>query len=119
MYALCGQQSREPKCHNPWHHKLVLVTWNITSLAEKEPEKVQKVEWYQLDIVGLISTNITGSETTHVECPGGDPIQRLYMSSKELHQFFVQQWKNLDVGCLGEQVDLHMSSALTCVLVMD
>lgn len=29
-----------------WHHKLVMATWNVTSLAGKEPELVREVEWY-------------------------------------------------------------------------
>ncbi|KAK9514754.1 hypothetical protein VZT92_025444 [Zoarces viviparus] len=38
-------------------HRLALGTWNVTSLAGKEPELVQEVERYQLDIVELTSTN--------------------------------------------------------------
>jgi len=41
----------------PRHHRLVLGSWNVTSLAGKEPEPVQEVERYQLDMVGLTSTH--------------------------------------------------------------
>ncbi len=49
------------------HHRLVLGMWNITSLAGKEPELVQEVEQYQLDIVSLTSTHSTGSEIKPLE----------------------------------------------------
>ena len=48
--------------------KLAVVTWNITSLVGKEPEHVQDVARYQLDIVGLTSMQATGS--------GTDPSER-------------------------------------------
>ena len=36
-------------------------TWNVTSLWGKEPELVQEVERYRLEIVGLTSTHSLGS----------------------------------------------------------
>uniref|UniRef100_A0A8C2XE13 Homeobox domain-containing protein n=1 Tax=Cyclopterus lumpus TaxID=8103 RepID=A0A8C2XE13_CYCLU len=48
-------------------HRLALGTWNVTSLAGKEPELVQEVERYQLDIVGLTSTHSMGSGTKLLE----------------------------------------------------
>jgi len=48
-------------------HRLALGTWNVTSLAGKEPELVQEVERYQLDIVGLTSTHNMGSGTKLLE----------------------------------------------------
>jgi len=52
---------------DPRHRRLVQGTWNVTSLAGKEPELVQEVEWYQLDMVGLTSTHSTGSRTKLLE----------------------------------------------------
>ena len=49
------------------HRQLVLGTWNVTSLAGKEPELVREVERYQLDMVGLTSTHSTGSGTKLLE----------------------------------------------------
>uniref|UniRef100_A0A3Q4B154 Uncharacterized protein n=1 Tax=Mola mola TaxID=94237 RepID=A0A3Q4B154_MOLML len=46
---------------------LAIGTWNITSLVWKEPELVQEVERYQLDIVGLTSTHSSGSGTSLLE----------------------------------------------------
>ncbi len=40
-----------PRCAYPWHRRRVLETWNASPLARKEPERVQEVEQYQLDIV--------------------------------------------------------------------
>uniref|UniRef100_A0A671V1W2 Reverse transcriptase domain-containing protein n=1 Tax=Sparus aurata TaxID=8175 RepID=A0A671V1W2_SPAAU len=42
-------------------------TWNVTSLGGKEPELVQEVEQYQLEIVGLTSTHSLGSGTQLLE----------------------------------------------------
>ena len=52
--------------HRPWHPdpgslKLAVGTWDITSLAGKEPKFVCEVERYRLDIVRLNSTHTTGS----------------------------------------------------------
>jgi len=46
---------------------LVLGTWNVTSLAGKEPELVREVERYKLDMVRLTSTHSTGSGTKLLE----------------------------------------------------
>ncbi|TWW73543.1 hypothetical protein D4764_15G0009370 [Takifugu flavidus] len=48
-------------------HKLALGTWNVTSLVEKEPELVRKVEKFRLDTVGLTSTHSKGSGTGLLE----------------------------------------------------
>jgi len=52
---------------DPRHCQLALGTWNVTSLAGKEPELVREVERYQLDLVGLTSTHSTGSGTKLLE----------------------------------------------------
>ena len=62
-----GRQRWGPGCADPQHRRLVLRTWNITSLAGKEPELVREVERYQLDMVGLTSTHSTGSGTKLLE----------------------------------------------------
>ena len=49
------------------HRQLVLGTWNVTSLAGKEPELVREVERYQLDMVGLTSLHGIGSGTKLLE----------------------------------------------------
>jgi len=46
---------------------MVLGTWNVSSLAGKEPELVREVERHQLDMVGLTSTHSTGSRTKLLE----------------------------------------------------
>ncbi|XP_061626893.1 uncharacterized protein si:dkey-27h10.2 isoform X2 [Phyllopteryx taeniolatus] len=53
----------------PWRcdprlQKLALGTWNVTSLAGKEPELVCEVENFRLDIVGFASTHSLGSGTS-------------------------------------------------------
>ncbi|CAM4332564.1 unnamed protein product [Leuciscus chuanchicus] len=45
-------EGRGPRQPDPWTRKLALGTWNVTSLAGKEPEIVRDVERYQLEIVG-------------------------------------------------------------------
>ena len=46
----------------PWLQRLTLGMWNVTSLGGgKEPELVQVVECYRLDLVGLTSTHSVGS----------------------------------------------------------
>ena len=56
MCNMCGRQRRGPGPADPRHCRLVLEMWNVTSLAGMEPELVREVERYQLDIVGLTST---------------------------------------------------------------
>jgi len=68
-----GRQKRGHGRADPRHHRLVLGTWNVTSLPGKEPELVWEVERYQLDMVGLTSTHSTGSETKLLEV-GLDPL---------------------------------------------
>jgi len=53
---LGGRQRRGLGPADPQCCKLALATWNVTSLVGKEPEWVCEVERYQLDIVGLTST---------------------------------------------------------------
>uniref|UniRef100_A0A8C6P0R9 Endonuclease/exonuclease/phosphatase domain-containing protein n=1 Tax=Nothobranchius furzeri TaxID=105023 RepID=A0A8C6P0R9_NOTFU len=62
-----GRPRREPWRSNPRTRKLVFGTWNVTSLAGKEPELVAEVERYRLDIVGLTSTHCIGSGTRDLE----------------------------------------------------
>jgi len=62
-----GRQKRGPARADPRHRRLVLGTWNVTSLAGKEPELVREVERYQLDMVGLTSMHSTGSGTKLLE----------------------------------------------------
>ncbi|KAI3359248.1 hypothetical protein L3Q82_002768 [Scortum barcoo] len=53
---------------NPWTKTLAIGTWNVTSaLGGKEPELVQEVERYRLEIVGLTSTHSLGSGTQLLE----------------------------------------------------
>ncbi len=58
---------RGPRQPNPWTRKLALGTWNVTSLAGKEPEIVREVERFRLEIVGITSTHGWGSGTTLLE----------------------------------------------------
>ncbi|KAI3375033.1 hypothetical protein L3Q82_021548 [Scortum barcoo] len=61
---MAGKGPRRP---NPWTKTLAIGTWNVTSLGGKEPELVQEVERYQLEIVGLTSTHSLGSGTQLLE----------------------------------------------------
>ena len=54
---------RRPRCPNSRTVTLAMGTWNVTSLEGKEPELVQEVERYRLEIVGLTSTYNLGSGT--------------------------------------------------------
>ena len=58
-----GQGSRQTR---PERQKLALGAWNITSLWGKEPELVKEVERYQVDLVGLTST-----QSQHWDCTPG------------------------------------------------
>ena len=58
---------RDPRRPDLWTRNLALGTWNVTSLAGKEPELVREVERYRLEIVGLTSTHSLGSGTTLLE----------------------------------------------------
>nr|XP_049577503.1 glycine receptor subunit alpha-3 isoform X6 [Syngnathus scovelli] len=60
---LGGSQRRS----DPRLQKLALGTWNVTSLAVKEPELVCEAERFRLDIVGLDSTHSLGSGTSPLE----------------------------------------------------
>ncbi|XP_070407391.1 craniofacial development protein 2-like isoform X1 [Nothobranchius furzeri] len=62
-----GRPRREPWRSDPRTRKLVIGTWNVTSLARKEQELVAEVERYRLDIVGLTSTHSIGSGTQVLE----------------------------------------------------
>ncbi len=50
-----GSRRRGPRQPDPWTRKLALGTWNVTSLAGKEPEIVREVERFRLEIVGITS----------------------------------------------------------------
>uniref|UniRef100_A0AAR2KE64 Endonuclease/exonuclease/phosphatase domain-containing protein n=1 Tax=Pygocentrus nattereri TaxID=42514 RepID=A0AAR2KE64_PYGNA len=66
----CGSGSvrrRGPWRSDPRLLKLAFGTWNVTSLAGKEPELVREVERYRLDIVGLTSTHSLGSGSNLLE----------------------------------------------------
>ncbi len=52
-----GSRRRGPRQPDPWTWKLALGTWNVTSLAGKEPEIVREVERFRLEIVGITSTH--------------------------------------------------------------
>lgn len=56
-----------PRPSYPWHCRLVLPTWNVPSLAEKEPELVWEEEAVLTNIVGLTSTHSAGSGTKRLE----------------------------------------------------
>ena len=64
---LGGSRERGPWRSDPRLQKLALGTWNVTSLVGKEPELVQEVERFRLDIVGLTSTHSKGSGTSSLE----------------------------------------------------
>ncbi|CAG5929455.1 unnamed protein product [Menidia menidia] len=65
--ALGGGRSRGSWRTDPRLQKLALGTWNVTSLAGKEPELVCEAERFRLDIVGLASTHSSGSGTSLLE----------------------------------------------------
>ncbi|CAM4690242.1 unnamed protein product [Leuciscus chuanchicus] len=62
-----GSRRQRPRRPDPWTRKLALGTWNVTSLAGKEPEIVREVERFRLEIVGITSTHGLGSGTTLLE----------------------------------------------------
>ncbi|KAK7938962.1 hypothetical protein WMY93_002288 [Mugilogobius chulae] len=65
--VLGGGQVEVPGRPRPCTRSLALGTWNVTSLAGKEPELVREVERFRLDIVGLTSTHSLGSGTITLE----------------------------------------------------
>ena len=64
---LGGGRGKVPRRPNPRTVTLAMGTWNVTSLGGKEPELVQEVERYRLEIVGLTSTHSLGSGTQLLE----------------------------------------------------
>ena len=58
-----GSERGRRQLTGPGQQRLSLGTWNVTSLAGKEPELVREAEQYQLDLVGLASTHSVGSGT--------------------------------------------------------
>ena len=56
-----GSGSDGTRSPRPGLQRLTLGMWNVTSLGGKEPELVQEVECYGLDLVGLTSTHSAGS----------------------------------------------------------
>ncbi|KAK7939601.1 hypothetical protein WMY93_002927 [Mugilogobius chulae] len=65
--GLDGSRGQVPRRPGPHTQPLAVGTWNVTSLGGKEPELVQEVERYRLDIVGLTSTHSSGSGTQLLE----------------------------------------------------
>uniref|UniRef100_A0A672J0X3 Endonuclease/exonuclease/phosphatase domain-containing protein n=1 Tax=Salarias fasciatus TaxID=181472 RepID=A0A672J0X3_SALFA len=65
--GLGGSRRQGARRPDPRTQSLALGTWNVTSLAGKEPELVREVERYRLDIVGLTSTHSLGSGTQPLE----------------------------------------------------
>ncbi|KAK7940110.1 hypothetical protein WMY93_003436 [Mugilogobius chulae] len=65
--VLGGGRGEVPGRPRPCARSLALGTWNVTSLAGKEPELVREVERFRLDIVGLTSTHSLGSGTITLE----------------------------------------------------
>lgn len=55
------EQAKVGMLADSWHYRLVLGRWKVTFLVRKELEL--KVEWCQLDIVGLTSTYSSGPGT--------------------------------------------------------
>lgn len=49
------KERRGPAFLYPWKRILATGTWNVISPGVKEPEPVQEVEQYQLELVGLTS----------------------------------------------------------------
>uniref|UniRef100_A0A8C6LI15 Endonuclease/exonuclease/phosphatase domain-containing protein n=1 Tax=Nothobranchius furzeri TaxID=105023 RepID=A0A8C6LI15_NOTFU len=62
-----GSRGRGPWESDPQLQKLALGTWNVAFLVGKEPELVCEVERFRLDIVGLTSTQGSGSGTSFLE----------------------------------------------------
>ena len=58
-----GSESGRRQWTGPGQQRLSLGTWNVTNLAGKEPEMVQEVGRYQLNLVGLTSTQSVSSGT--------------------------------------------------------
>ncbi|KAK7925178.1 hypothetical protein WMY93_007488 [Mugilogobius chulae] len=65
--VLGGGRGEVPRRPKPCAQSLALGTWNVTLLARKDPELVQEVERFRLDIVGLTSTHSLGSGTITLE----------------------------------------------------
>ena len=59
-----GDGPRQPR---PGRQRLTLGTWNVTPPGGKEPELVQEVDRYWLDLVGLASTHSIGSGSKLLE----------------------------------------------------
>lgn len=62
-----GSSSRDtPRWTGTLQWKLALGKWNITLLGGKEPEFVEEVERYWLDVVGLTSKHSIGSGNSNL-----------------------------------------------------
>jgi len=83
-----GRQRLGPGCADPWHHHLVLGTWNVTLLAGKELELVWEMHRYKLDMVGLTSMHSTGLEANSWRGAGLSPfpvLPRVWGARKGFH----------------------------------
>jgi len=116
-WVLCrpgGGPGRGPRWANRRQHWLALGTWIFISLGGKDPELVRKVERYQLDIVGLTSTQNTGSSGTRLlekgwtlpisgvahfwscpgwEAPGGSRDTHEPLAERCCVGFFLGEWE--------------------------
>lgn len=69
-----GRQWQQTGRADPLQCKLVLGTYNITSLEAKKLELMQEVEWYQLHINRL----------TSIHCSGTRNVNRAWTSFQEM-----------------------------------
>ena len=70
---------RGPRKPNSRMMTLAIGTWNVTSLGGKEPELVQEVERYRLEIFGLTTTHSLGSGSQLMRDAGLSSILELPM----------------------------------------
>ncbi|KAK7881169.1 hypothetical protein WMY93_029578 [Mugilogobius chulae] len=114
--VLGGGRGEVPGRPRPCARSLALGTWNVTSLAGKEPELVREVERFRLDIVGLTSTHSLGSGTITLErgwtlhFSGVAHVDR-YLQAKRTAARAVAEAKTRDWERFGEAMEEDYRSA--------